>query len=341
MMIRVTDPTDPIRCKGSVGHEQCWNRAVTGSEFCEAHHGRDKLPAMNMRQYLLAEANQTRLTQFADSHSIKSLRNEIGMAKMLNERILNMALASDTEVLQRSHQVNRLLLVTARLQRTSVALERSLSGLLSKHTVLGFAYGAIEVLANRLQGLPNYEPLVRSMSAEIIEVIKNARNPETDAASAELYGEKATLALVCRPDAPPVEEQCQYLLAEAKDRTRLAHFAEHESVKSLRDEIAISRILTERIYNTIKNDNDLLNRAGQLTEQILITEQLVKSSHVIDQQYGAVLSDEASSRLCQSLLQIIMLGIRGIDNHHQIVDAVVLDLKDLARTIEATGDLPN
>ena len=57
-----------------------------------------------------------------------------------------------------------------------------------------------------------------------------------------------------------VEEQdlALYHLTKAQYRRRLAELKGHEEVKSLRDEIALTRILVEERFNSIKNDADLL-----------------------------------------------------------------------------------
>jgi len=73
----------------------------------------------------------------------------------------------------------------------------------------------------------------------------------------------------------PARRLRQYLLAKAQDSTRLAHFAEHEDVKSLRDEIALARMLIERRFNLIKDDADLISASSSLNTLLLTVERLV------------------------------------------------------------------
>ncbi len=70
----------------------------------------------------------------------------------------------------------------------------------------------------------------------------------------------------------PARRLRQYLLAKAQDSTRLAQFAEHEDVKSLRDEIALARMLIERRFNLIKDDADLIAACGSLNTLLLTVE---------------------------------------------------------------------
>ena len=53
-----------------------------------------------------------------------------------------------------------------------------------------------------------------------------------------------------------------YLLGTVQDQARLAQFAESENIKSLRDEIALARLMVERHWSMIKTDNDFVNRAS-------------------------------------------------------------------------------
>jgi len=55
----------------------------------------------------------------------------------------------------------------------------------------------------------------------------------------------------------------------------LAQFAEHEEVKSLRDEIALARMLIERRFNLIKDDADLISACGSLNTLLLTVGRLM------------------------------------------------------------------
>ena len=63
-----------------------------------------------------------------------------------------------------------------------------------------------------------------------------------------------------------------YLLSKAAERARLAQLAEHEQIKSLREEIALVRMMVERRFDAIQNENDLIAAFGPLTQAALRTE---------------------------------------------------------------------
>jgi len=124
----------------------------------------------------------------------------------------------------------------------------------------------------------------------------------------------------------PARRLRQYLLAKAQDSTRLAQFAEHEDVKSLRDEIALTRMLIERRFNLVRDDADLISACGSLNTLILTVERLVKSAHVIEKSLGTLLARAAVLRVGQQICQIIVDRLEGIPNYEQIVDAIITDI---------------
>jgi hypothetical protein len=124
----------------------------------------------------------------------------------------------------------------------------------------------------------------------------------------------------------PARRLRQYLLAKAQDSTRLAQFAEHEEVKSLRDEIALARMLIERRFNLIQNDADLISACGSLNTLLLTVERLVKSAHAIEKSLGALLARNAVLRVGQQICQIIVERLEGIQNYERIVDGIITDI---------------
>ena len=113
-----------------------------------------------------------------------------------------------------------------------------------------------------------------------------------------------------------------YLLAKADEQARLLQLADHEEIRSLREEIALARMLVERRWNTIKNDNDLIMACGSLNTLLLTIERLVKSAHTIEQNLGILLSKSAVMVLGQNICRIIVEELDGIDNYEAIVDSI-------------------
>ncbi len=114
-----------------------------------------------------------------------------------------------------------------------------------------------------------------------------------------------------------------YLLAEAHDRAKLARFAESESIKSLRDEIALARLMVERHWNMIKNDNDFVNRAPSINSLLLTIERLIKSSHSIEQSLKSLLGREHVIAFAQLLVKAVMDELDTVPGYEKIMDRVI------------------
>ncbi len=114
-----------------------------------------------------------------------------------------------------------------------------------------------------------------------------------------------------------------YLLAKADSQKRLLQLADHEEIRSLREEIAIIRMLIEGRMNLIKGDNDLLIHSGAINSLVLTVERLVKSAHTIEQNLGILLSKSAVIALGQTLCKIIVEELDGIENYEEIVDSIM------------------
>ena len=123
-------------------------------------------------------------------------------------------------------------------------------------------------------------------------------------------------------DAALENQKKQYHLTEARYRTRLAQLSEHSDVKSLRDEIALTRVLIEARLNLVKTDADLINACGQLNSLLLTVERLNKSAHSIEQSLGVLLARDTVLRLGQSIVEILADELKGLPDHEAIIDRI-------------------
>lgn len=113
-----------------------------------------------------------------------------------------------------------------------------------------------------------------------------------------------------------------YNLTQAKKQEKLGHFADHEDVKSLREEIAITRMLIEQRFNTIEDDGDLLAAVGGLNKLLITAEKLVKSSHVIEQNLGSLLAKSSVLVMGRQIVEVIVEELEGIPGYEDIVDRI-------------------
>jgi hypothetical protein len=128
----------------------------------------------------------------------------------------------------------------------------------------------------------------------------------------------------------------QYFLTKSEYRQRLSELSGHENVKSLRDEIAIARMLIEERLNGIQDKNDLLSSCSPLNQLLLTVERLVKSAHVLEQNLGLLLSKEAALRLAMRLGEILIEVLRESDipNYEEVADEVFARFAQCARSAQ-------
>jgi hypothetical protein len=85
------EPGDPEQCQGIKGSKQCTNRAVPGTEMCEIHAANKQVIKAQEASKTLYRISrwQSRLNEFVDHEAVKSLRAEIGLARICLEEIVN------------------------------------------------------------------------------------------------------------------------------------------------------------------------------------------------------------------------------------------------------------
>ena len=177
-MKMVTDPADPRRCKFSYPHEQCWREAEAGCDFCLVHGGKSKAEAEDTRLYHLAEVdNRRRLAELSSHERIKSLREEIGLVRILIEKRMNM-IRTEADLLSACGPINNMLLTLEKLIKSCHALEQSLGELLSKQSVVCLAQKICEIVIEELQGVEGHEQIIDRIVDRLFPAINIAQNSE-------------------------------------------------------------------------------------------------------------------------------------------------------------------
>jgi hypothetical protein len=130
-----------------------------------------------MYDLLLAKArDRARLAMLSESDHIKSLRDSIGMARLMLEETWNAAGSTDAE---RQLMFSKVRLYKADMERTiklCFELEERLGSLLSKPTLLRVGRQICEALVKRLANRPGYEQVVDVLIDDVSTIIQEARN---------------------------------------------------------------------------------------------------------------------------------------------------------------------
>lgn len=164
------EPDDPKRCQ-AVRHNagQCINRAVEGSQYCPVHGGNKAVElaaAQNLRSYRLVKY-KARHDQFTTDPGIKSLREEIGILRILVEERMNLC-QTDTDLLLHSAPLSDLIMKVEKLVSSCNRLEGQLGVMLDKTQALQFATEVIDIIGRYVEN----EETLSQIADEIIGSIK-------------------------------------------------------------------------------------------------------------------------------------------------------------------------
>lgn len=182
------------------------------------------------------------------------------------------------------------------------------------------------------------------MSQEIVRV-KDAADPNR-CKGASLDGQ-------CWNQAAPGDDYCPYHsgtdkvtpaekrlynLTKARFKNRMTQILDHEEVKSLREEIALTRIMIEEIYNGMGDTPaDVQKSSGTLNGLLLTVERLIKTAHSTEQSLGLLLGKPTVILVAQQIVGLLSEELKIYPDFEKTIDRVTHKMLD---TIEhATNQL--
>lgn len=171
-LVRVTDPADPRRCQAITPHGQCSFTAVEGYHYCKLHDTRHNDEKIKLRNYRLSQW-KGRVAELGSSSEVKSLRDEIGILRLLLEQRLN-ACADTTDLMLHSHALSKLVLDIEKLVGSCHKLESSMGQLLDKQAILNFASIVVSKITNAIQTLVTQSVIQPSVADMINEAVADA-----------------------------------------------------------------------------------------------------------------------------------------------------------------------
>ena len=90
---------------------------------------------------------------------------------------------------------------------------------------------------------------------------------------------------------------------------RIEEFTDNDKLKSLREEIAILRLLIEERMNQLQTPTDLMLHSHALSELIMKVEKVVTSCHRLESSLGDLLDKSKLTIIIQQLITIIKTHI--------------------------------
>jgi hypothetical protein len=162
------------RCEGTISTGQCINCKVPGADYCPNHGANKQLQARNreaVRNYRLQRWKQ-RVGEMAESDSIKSLREEVGILRVILEEMLNQCNDS-TDLLLYSQRMSDLVMKIEKLVSSCDRLENRMGLLLSKDSVLQLAATYVQIINLHVED----PDVVESISVDMLRATEQFERP--------------------------------------------------------------------------------------------------------------------------------------------------------------------
>lgn len=148
MYERVKDDCDPRRCQSVMPTKgQCKMIRIEGSKFCHTHAraGNHHLVKERVRNFRFTQF-QARVNDFADSTEVKSLREEIGVLRIILEETINRCRDS-TDLLMYSNKITDLVIKIDKTVNSCHKMEAQTGLLMDKQAALNAASIILGIIA--------------------------------------------------------------------------------------------------------------------------------------------------------------------------------------------------
>ncbi len=172
---RMDGEADPERCQATTRMGQCGMKGLklesgTRASYCKLHGGnriQDHEHAQGLRQYRVG-VWQAKLERFADSPILKSLRDEIGILRvLLEEKLLTVQTAAELTLL--SAPISDLIMKIEKLVTSCHKLEGSMGQHLDKAAIIQLAGQMTSIMSMHLKDQPE---LLDQIGADFVNLIR-------------------------------------------------------------------------------------------------------------------------------------------------------------------------
>ncbi len=145
-MVRVEEDS-PNRCQSTFSGGQCVYEVIPGTNYCKMHcSGVAKaMEQTKIRNYRLQQY-QSRINEKADSDSVKNLREEIGILRLILEEVINRC-KDDNDLMIYSSKIADLVLKIEKVVTSCHRLETSLGQTLDKTTIMNISTRIINIIS--------------------------------------------------------------------------------------------------------------------------------------------------------------------------------------------------
>ncbi len=150
---RIEYPEDPQRCQAMASQGQCNLVRCENSEYCPVHGGAKKQKALAKQTYRNYQSKiyRERLNRFAEGNGLKSLRDEIGILRMMNEAILNRC-ETDHDLIMKSTPIANLVMQINTLVTSCQKMDVSLGTMMDKAQATQMMIEVIDIISKHVDG---------------------------------------------------------------------------------------------------------------------------------------------------------------------------------------------
>lgn len=167
---------DPDRCQAVTPRGQCRIKAIENNRFCPVHAAGavSKAEKEAARNYRLNQW-QARVGEFADNDKVKSLREEVGVLRILLEETMNRC-KDPGELILYSNKLSDLVMKIDKVVTSCHRLEAQTGMLLDKQAALHVASVIVNVVSRHVSD----DQVLDEISNEIIAAILTAHTAKKD-----------------------------------------------------------------------------------------------------------------------------------------------------------------
>lgn len=165
----VVEADDPRRCQGNMSKGQCTMEALPGFAFCKMHNlaGERREEKKQVRN-LQVTIWQDRINALADSPQAKSLREEIGVLRLMLEAMLNNCQTS-IDLLAMSNKIADLVSRIEKVVSSCHQLERASGQLLDKSAALQLASSFLDIIGELCTNPDEVAAIADAITAKVAE----------------------------------------------------------------------------------------------------------------------------------------------------------------------------
>ena len=108
-----------------------------------------------------------------------------------------------------------------------------------------------------------------------------------------------------------------------KFKSQLNRHAGSSSLKSLRDEIAILRMIMEERLNLCRDESDLVLNSGAISDLVLKIDKLVTSCHKLEGSMGQLLDKSSMLQFASEIIDIVGNSVTNIDEVEEVGNKIM------------------